>query len=75
MNPETKQFIQTAHKYAVMGGSAVLFVGAVMKLTKVKSFKEAINPGIVALVAAAAFTYSFGSKIVIEKKPIESKFD
>ncbi len=50
--------VQKGLRIATIGGSAILAVGAVYHLTKVKSWKEALMPALVILVSVSAFSYA-----------------
>lgn len=59
--------VQKAMKVVTIGGAAVLVLGSVVSLTKVKSVKEAIMPAVAILVGISAFKYATAATPVIEK--------
>lgn len=54
--------LQKTVKVATIAGAAVIIVNSVMKLTGVKSPKEAVMPVISILVGIAAFNYAMTAK-------------
>lgn len=60
MKDSTQQIL----KWTVVGGSALLAVNEIVKLTKTKSLKEGIVPVIYLLVGISAFSYAMTAEKV-----------
>lgn len=58
-----KKTTQDVLKWTTIGGSAVISVGAIMALTKVKDVKSAIMPLVTLLVGVSAFSYAMTEKV------------
>ena len=62
-NINIKKTTQDILKWTTIGGSAVISVGAIMALTKVKDVKSAIMPLVTLLVGVSAFSYAMTEKV------------
>ena len=61
---DVKKTGQEVLKWTVVGGSAVIAVGAVMQLTKSTNLKSAIMPLVTLLVGVSAFSYAMTAEKV-----------
>jgi len=55
--------LQKTVKVATIAGAAVVVVNSIMKLTTIKSAKEAVMPAVSILVGIAAFNYAMTAKM------------